>query len=220
MSTIVVDRQSVHVPEPFEDLEAFRSWARSEAYPDAARICYLNGEVWVDMSKEQFTHNQIKGEMTSVLTRLVKRERRGRFFPDGYLLSNPRANLSTNPDGIFVSEERLRSGRVQLVEGVDQGLVELQGTPDMVLEIISPSSVEKDTVVLPDLYWRAGIPEYWLVDPQTETVEFTIFRRTAKAYVRQRKAEGWVRSSIFGRSFRLSQQADALGYPEYTLAMR
>jgi Uma2 family endonuclease len=220
MSTIVVDRQSIHVPEPFEDLEAFRSWARSDGYPDAARICYLNGEVWVDMSKEQFTHNQVKGEITSVLTRLIKRESRGRFFPDGYLLSNPRANLSTNPDGIYVSQQRLRSGQVQLIEGADEGLVELQGAPDMVLEVISPSSVEKDTVVLPGLYWRAGIPEYWLLDPRPEPAEFTILRRSAKGYRRCRKTGGWARSHVLTRSFRLIQQADDLGYPTYSLQVR
>ena len=98
MSTIVVDHRSVRVPDRFENLEAFRCWARSDDFPDAGRICYLNGELWIDMSKEQFTHNQIKGETTSVLTRLA-RQRRGRFFPDGYLLSNPQANLSTNSAG-------------------------------------------------------------------------------------------------------------------------
>jgi Uma2 family endonuclease len=219
MSTIVVDRQSVHIPDSFEDLNAFRSWARSREYPDSGRICYLNGEVWIDMSKEQFSHNQIKGEMSSVLTRLAKR-RRGRFFPDGYLLSNPEANLSTNPDGIYVSEQRLSSGQVQLVAGMEEGFVELQGTPDMVLEIVSASSEEKDTIILYGLYWRAGTREYWLVDPRGDELKFTIFRRTARGYVPTRYVAGWVRSAVFSKSFRLTQHTDGFGYPEYELRVR
>jgi hypothetical protein len=108
MSTIVVGTDEVHIPAWVVNLESFRRWARSGDFPDRGRICFLNGEVWVDMSKEQFTHNQVKGEIASVLTQLVKREQRGRCFPDGYLLSHAAAGLSTNPDGIFVSNDGFR----------------------------------------------------------------------------------------------------------------
>jgi Uma2 family endonuclease len=219
MSTIVVDRQSVHMPDAFADLEAFRQWARSDAFPEAGRICYLNGEVWVDMSKEQFAHNQIKGEISAVLTRLAKHNG-GRFFPDGYLLSNTQANLSTNPNGIYVSEDCLRAGLVQFIEGAEDGLVELEGSPDLVVEIVSPGSVQKDTVTLFELYWRSGIPEYWLINPLRDRLTFTIFHRALKGYVRNKKTAGWVKSAILDKSFRLTQRIDTLGYPEYTLALR
>src|ERR1700730_1364277 len=107
MSTIVLDTQSVHIPPSVADLESFRRWARSEDFPENGRVCYLGGEVWVDMSKEQFTHNQVKGEIASVLTRLCKHAPAGRYFSDGYLLSNATADLSTNPDGMFALTERL-----------------------------------------------------------------------------------------------------------------
>ena len=86
---------------------------------------------------------------------LVKAERRGRFFPDGIFLTNDRAQLACQPDGTFVSHQTLKSGRVHLVEGEKEGYLELEGTPDMVLEIVSASSVEKDKETLLDLYWRA-----------------------------------------------------------------
>jgi Uma2 family endonuclease len=151
---------------------------------------------------------------------LVKQTRSGRFFPDGYLLTNATANLSTNPDGMFASFESLRTGRVRLVKGAEEGLTELEGTPEMVLEIVSPGSVHKDTVVLLELYWQAGINEYWLVDVRGERPRFDILRRGATHYVSARKQAGWVKSNVFARSFRLTQQADALGHPEFTLEMR
>jgi Uma2 family endonuclease len=190
MSTIVVDTRSVHIPQRVDNLEGFRRWARSADFRDAGRVCYLAGEVGVDMSKEQFAHNQLKGEIAAVLTALVKTECFGRFFPDGYLLSNPAADLSTKPDGMFVETASLRAGRVRLVEGTEEGYVELEGTPDMVLELISPGSVEKDTVVLRYLYWQAEVPEYWLVDPCSRHCEVTILRRAARGFCRL--AGGWL----------------------------
>jgi Uma2 family endonuclease len=114
----------------------------------------------------------------------------------------------------------LRTGRVRLIEGKEEGYLELEGTADMVLEIVSPSSVEKDTETLFDLYWRAGIPEYWLVDARGESLEFNIYQRGPRGYGPTRRQGGWLKSKVFGKSFRLIRQADVLGHPEYTLEVK
>jgi Uma2 family endonuclease len=221
MNTFVLDAEVVRVPSWVVDLDSFRGWAHSDEFPTAGRICYFCGEVWVDMSKEQvFSHNQVKNEFNLVIGGLVKSGRLGRYFPDGVLLSNADADLSSTPDGTFVSHEGLRRERVRLVEGANEGFVELEGTPDMVLEVVSASSVEKDTVILRDLYWKAGIPEYWRADARGERLAFDILRHTARGYVTSRRHEGWLKSAVFGKSFRLTRQLDALGHPEFTLAVR
>lgn len=155
-----------------------------------------------------------------MLGHLVKAERRGLFLTDGALLSNSIAELSGKPDGLFVSDQTLRTGRVTILEGWEEGHVELEGTPDMVLEVVSPGSVHKDTVLLRQAYTEAGIREYWLVDARREPLRFDILRRTAKGYSASRKANGWIKSAVFGKSFRLTQRVNALGHPEYTLAIR
>ena len=103
-------------------------------------------------------------------------------------MTNDRAQLACQPDGTFVSRQTLKSGRIRLVEGEKEGYLELEGTPDMVLEVVSASSVEKDKVTLPDLYWRAGIPEYWVVDARADRLEFDIFRRGSDGYVADAQA--------------------------------
>lgn len=217
----VADDSHVRVPHWVVDLSAFRCWVQSDEIPEKVRICYLNGEVWVDMSKEQvFFHNQVKNEYGFVLTGLAKSGRLGRYFPDGLRVSNREANLSSRLDGTFVSDDSFDSGRVRLVPGARAGVVELEGSPDMVLEIISWSSMHKDTVTLLDLYWRAGIREYWLVDVRGDKLVFDIYRHTSKGYVATRKQAGWVKSVVFGRSFQLTCQIDKHGNPEYTLAVR
>ena len=221
VNTVVVDGESVHIPGWVVDLESFRRWVHSDEVPEKLRVCFLDGEVWVDMSKEQFfPHNQLKHEISFVLTGLIRAGRLGHYVPDGMLLTNVEANLSAGPDGAFVSRDSMRSGRARLVEGKQGGQVELEGTPDMVLEVVSDSSVKKDRVTLRDLYWKAAIPEYWVVDGRGEEMEFDILRCTAKGYVPARKQGGWIKSAIFGKSFRLTRQADEDGNPEYILEIR
>ena len=48
-----------------------------------------------------------------------------------------------------------------------------KGAPDMIVEILAPSSMRHDRVVKMNLYQRAGVREYWLVDPGNESV--TVF---------------------------------------------
>lgn len=221
MTTFVLEDQEVSIPAWVVDHDSFRRWARSEDFPQRGQVCFLKPRVWVDMSKEQiFSHNQAKGELAIVLGSLVKSERLGRFFHDNVLFSNVKAGLSCSPDGLFVSKASFAQGRVRLVRGARGGYVELEGTPDMVLDVVSTSSQKKDTVILFDSYCRAGIPEYWLVDARRSQLGFDILRRTSEGYVAARKKAGWQDSAVFDKSFKLTVGADELGYPEYTLSVR
>jgi Uma2 family endonuclease len=137
------------------------------------------------------------------------------------LLSHPGADLSTEPDGTFVSWAALETGRIRLVEAEGNGdFVELEGTPDMVLEVVSSSSVRKDTVELRDRYWRAGIAEYWLVDARSSSVRFEILRHEREGYAAVEAQDGWLASTVFGHMFQLGQQSDRLGHPLFTLSVR
>jgi len=217
---LVIDGQ-LHVPAGINDLEAFRCWARSEACPERVRAAYLAGTLWLDRTMEQlYTHNQVKEVVTRVLGNLTSDSKAGLLIPDGMLLSNAAADLSTVPDALFAFFDTLRAGRLCQVAGRRTGVVELEGTPDMVLEVVSDSSVEKDMVHLPVLYFRAGVPEFWRVDARGEELLFEILRREATAYAPANEADGWWRSAVFGRSFRLTQQANPLGQPSFSLEHR
>ena len=96
----------------------------------------------------------------------------------------------------------------------------MEGSPDMVLEVISDSSTRKDLVVLRQAYWEAGVREYWLVDARRGPLKFDILRRTAKGYAATRKQDGWLKSAVFGKAFRLAQRRNARGHPEFTLEVR
>jgi Uma2 family endonuclease len=217
MATFVYESDEVTVPEWVTDLASFRHWAESEDFPDTGRICFLNGEVWADMSKEQiFSHVLVKTRIAAVLSQLDEAAGTGLFLGDGAMLSNVDVGFVARPDAIFASAAALQD-RVRLIEGRDEGYVELEGSPDMVLEVISPGSVRKDTKVLHRAYWEADVREYWLVDARPEPLRFDVLRHTPKGYRATAKKEGWVKSAVFGRSFRLTRRLNALNHPEYAL---
>jgi hypothetical protein len=55
MNTIVVDADCVRIPSSVTDLESFLSWVHSDEFPEKVPVSFLNGEVWVDTSREQFS---------------------------------------------------------------------------------------------------------------------------------------------------------------------
>ena len=218
--TVVEDDRRVSVPGWVTDINAFRRWLDEDDLPEWARVWWLKGEVCIDMSREQlFSHARLKLVISGALDALACRESLGVMLPDGVLLSNFAADISGNPDALFLANATLNSDRVRLIEGREGGFVELQGSPDMVLEVLSKSSEEKDEVLLKRAYWEADIPEYWLVDARKD-LRFDLFRHTARGYVSTRKQEGWVKSNVFGKSFRLLAHQGLGGYPNYTLEVR
>ena len=65
------------------------------------------------------------------------------------------------PDILFVSKARL----------AEVGGERIEGAPDLVVEVLSPSTFHKDLRRKMTVYSRFGVPEYWIVDPETKTIE-------------------------------------------------
>src|SRR5258708_26676445 len=167
---------------------------------------------------ERDVHNQLKTQTIISVGAVVNATGRGRLYGDKMRLVHPEARLSNEADGLYVKLETLHRQRAQLRQGKDS--LELVGSPDMVLEVVSPTSVHKDTVLLLDLYHRAGIREYWLVNPLEDVLDFQIYRYSAKKFVSVRAQDGWLRSTVFDRSFRLTEATNELNLPDFRLAMR
>jgi len=87
------------------------------------------------------------------------------------------------PDLLFV-----RSERREIITRAN-----IQGAPDLVVEILSESSRAPDTGVKRKLYSRHGVQEYWIVDPDAATVEVLVLSET-----------GYVSTGMRGKADRLS----------------
>ncbi len=216
--------EMIRVPvDAVATLDGFREWVLSDESPEHWRFSYIQGEVYIDMSPEELdTHNKVKTEVSRVLSTLNDKLDLGEFYSDGTLVTNQAAGLSTEPDGTFVSWPTYEAGRVRLIPRKNRPWQynELQDTPDWVLEVVSRSSVEKDTRTLRETYHRAGVPEYWIIDAQSEEIDFQILRYRRDRYVAVAAREGWLRSRVFGRNFRLERRHNRLGRWNYSLQTR
>ncbi|MHB8900188.1 MAG: Uma2 family endonuclease [Thermoguttaceae bacterium] len=215
MATSVALNEDLEIPF-VGSLSQFRQWALSEEFPDRGRFDYLAGRIEVDMTPEDYySHGALKVEVIRVLGDIIKVGDLGDLRSDRTRVSNPEADLSVEPDLVFVSYEAFASGQTCLVTkatGEVDRYVEVVGGPDLVVEIVSDRSVKKDTLRLPLAYWKAGIAEYWLMDARGEDLLFHVHRRGAAAYEPAASdSEGFQHSAVFQNWFRLSRRRDRRG---------
>lgn len=213
---------TITIPNWVHDHNSFRRWARSPESPEKVNLAFYRNALWVDRAPEEFvSHNQIKAEVCTCLMSIPGIREAGRVATHGVLVSVPEVGLSTMPDGLFVSYKSLSSGRVKAVGDSPRACVELEGPPEMVLEVVSDSSETKDFVDLVQLYRQAGVREYWLIDVRRPPYRFQLFRwGYKKLRVARRFGQRWRRSKVFDRYFRLTVGHDPMGELTFTLEMK
>jgi Uma2 family endonuclease len=75
----------------------------------------------------------------------------------------------------------------------------LHGSPDLIIEILSPSNSKHDQVIKKNLYERFGVQEYWIVDPETRTAfGYTL---NEKNYVAIGEFSGFIQSLLLNSKF-------------------
>ena len=222
-SVIFEDR--VTVPLGLRSLDEFRRWALSDAFPEEGRIDYIDGQIEVDMSPEElFCHGTLKTELVRALGTLVKASSKGYVFTDSTRVSSPSGQLSVEPDIVYVSRDSIAQGRAKWVPKASKEagrFVEIEGAPDLVVEIVSDSSARKNTRRLPSAYFAAGVSELWLLDARRETMSFELYARGETAFVHvERYADGFGESKVFGKHFRLNRMRDEDGLWSFDLQVR
>ena len=216
MVVTLVFEEQIEVPMDLRCLADFRRWATSDDFPECGRIDYITGRIDVDMSPEDLhTHGILKTELVGVLWRRIKEQGLGQIYTDSTRVSCPDADLSAEPDVVFVSESSLDGGRVRFVPkagGAADRYVELEGPPDLIVEIVSDASVRKDTQRLPAAYHRAGVTEFWLIDARGEDLLFRIHGRGPSQYEpAETDADGYQHSTVLAHRYRLDRSRNPKG---------
>jgi Uma2 family endonuclease len=127
--------------------------------PEGKRYQLLDGEMILAPSPTE-RHQAIIGNLYWALRQFVSQRSLGRvwFAPLDVVFSNYDV---AQPDILFVSKERS-----SIITEAN-----IQGAPDLVIEVLSPSTARYDRGYKRTLYGRFDVREYWLVDPEAETVE-------------------------------------------------
>jgi|SRR5215203_3389660 len=125
----------------------------------------LDGQ-FVEIELPTWTHERIVAALIAILTQWSWSRKAGQVLASGYRLRIDERR-GTMPDVQFY-----RKGNSPAAQ--EKGLE--RGRPDLVVEVISPSSRSKDSVRKLYDYAAIGVPEYWLLDPEAHTLERLVLR--------------------------------------------
>ena len=126
--------------------------------PEGTRFQLLDGEMVLAQTPDD-KHQAVVGALLVALYQFAVQHRVGQVRVSPYDVVLSQYDVA-QPDILFVSNERA---------GIFTP-ANIQGAPDLVVEVISPSSAPYDRGYKRTLYSRTGVLEYWLVDPVGETV--------------------------------------------------
>ena len=141
--------------------------ACQEDYSDPRREELHHGQVVLMAPSPNVNHNSISSNIFRIFDRYLGKKRCKPFMDgtDVYLTEND----------VFVPDMMVVCDRSKIKwNGI-------HGAPDLVVEVLSPSTVKRDRTHKKDVYGRCGVREYWLVSPADKTVE--VYRNTGAELV-------------------------------------
>ncbi len=132
---------------------------------DGKRYELIDGQVYILAPAPSPEHQRISGELYRQISNYL-------LDKDCQVFAAPfDVRL---PEGEERDEEILTIVQPDILVVCDKSKLDqrgLKGAPDMVIEIVSPSTAGRDRGVKRDLYERNGVREYWLVDYSNKTIE-------------------------------------------------
>ena len=150
--------------------------------PDDERYELIDGEL-IPMPSPTALHQTLLKNLAAAFMVLESRGLGTMFFaPLDVILSNFDV---VQPDLIFVS-----NARAHIIQDY------IRGAPDLLVEILSPSTAGYDRTTKRNLYARHGVGEYWLVDPYAKTITVLILG-----------ADGYDTYAVFGEGDILTSPA-------------
>jgi Uma2 family endonuclease len=158
MSTTTFHFETFTAFSPFGDLGPYRA-ADYWQLPEGAPVELINGRFVVSPSPNVLHQTIIALLLERLMAAAKSTKSKAIVSPMDVIFSD---DTILQPDLLYISNKR-RSIIKERVEGA----------PDLAVEIIS-GSARRDRVVKLDLYARYGVSEYWIVDPESQLIDFLI----------------------------------------------
>lgn len=134
------------------------------ALPDDVRAELIDGHL-IYMDAPTTRHQGIIAELYFQISSHIRSKKdpcKALFSPLDVRLDNDDKTM-LQPDLIILCDETKDDGK------------RINGAPDFVAEVVSPSSVKKDYLIKLNKYWNAKVHEYWIIDPKKQTVSTYYF---------------------------------------------
>lgn len=163
-TTVHVEKKNRYTYEDYERL------------PEGSPYQLIGGELIMTPAPIPY-HQDILGKIFYGLKRFLEENNLGKIYvaPIDVYFS---ATDVYQPDIIFISKERLNI----------IGEKKIEGSPDIVIEILSPQTAYYDLRVKKDMYEKSGVSEYWIVDPIKRSIE--LYKNSEKKFELITSAEG------------------------------
>ncbi len=159
----VIPRRLPRLPVGEQGWPAQGEWTYEdyERLPDDGRRYEIIEGVLYVTAAPNLDHQYTVGEIFAALRTYVRERQLGIVISAPFEVNLPDIAQPVQPDVLFIAAERApRPG----AEG-------FTGAPDLIVEVLSQSTARTDRLVKFGAYERAGVREYWLVDPRTHSVE-------------------------------------------------
>ena len=138
-----------------------KRWTYEEYYrlDDDQRYEIIDGNLLMAPAPDTW-HQDWSRELFRILDRHVRTHRLGKVY--------------YAPIDVVLNEENTVQPDLVLIANANLGIVQRRaifGTPDLLVELVSPSSVRRDRYDKKELYARFGVKEYWIGDPANKSLE-------------------------------------------------
>lgn len=158
-----------------------------EALPEGERAELIDGELF-RMDAPSWTHQDMLMQIAFEISLYIKK-------------NNGNCKVLPAPFAVYIKKDKYNYVEPDISVICDEGKKSekgCQGAPDWTIEILSPSSVKMDCERKVKLYREAGVREYWIVDPETETVMVYNFEDVSR-----KKSPCLVRDTVREQAVRL-----------------
>ena len=135
------------------------SYADYAATPGGERWELIDGVLYRMAAAPNTRHHDVCDNLGDLIKDGIRPQRLGRVYRSPYALILSESS-TVEPDLLYVSVARRHIITSRGCEGI----------PDLVVEILSPSNRARDLAVKRELYARYGVPEYWILNSDRETV--------------------------------------------------
>ncbi|SNZ16853.1 Uma2 family endonuclease [Hydrogenobacter hydrogenophilus] len=157
-----------------------------EKLPEGSPYQLIEGELIMSPAPSP-EHQEVSINLSYKLYDIVKKTKKGKV-------------LYAPVDVYLDQENAYQPDIVVLLEGSKAKITQrgIEGPPDIVVEILSPSTAYYDLLEKKEVYERSGVKEYWIVDPKRKTFEVYANSQEGFKLLSKAKGEGMVRSELLG----------------------
>ncbi len=122
-------------------------------------------------------YSVVEGELLVTAAPLIDHQRVSRnlqFILETYIRSHNWGRLFAAPVEVYLGAEDFVQPDLVCISLAHQPMIKeknIEGAPDLIVEILSPTTARYDRVLKAKAYARHQVPHYWIIDPAAQTVE-------------------------------------------------